>query len=121
MIFQKEGMRSLPLSEKVRIEIYIPDRMDKPVYRQLLHQLNDEFTIGFGGCTVIHGLIGSYSSQSGTIIPDRVDMLFIDLAYPLDEHFDRISQYCDNLRLAIFNALNEEAILITVSKLYWSI
>lgn len=49
----------LPLSEKARIEVYLPD-LPARAYRELLDALNREFTYTFGGCSILQGLAGSY-------------------------------------------------------------
>ena len=40
----------MPLSEKVRIEIFIPDLPD-PIYGNILEQLGNELTYAYGGST----------------------------------------------------------------------
>ena len=40
----------MPLSEKARIEVYLPDALH-PAYAELLEVLDREFTCTFGGCT----------------------------------------------------------------------
>jgi hypothetical protein len=54
----------LPLSEKARVEVYLPD-LPRAAYQDLLGVLEQEFTYTFGGCTIISGLDGSYLSQAG--------------------------------------------------------
>jgi hypothetical protein len=54
----------LPLSEKARVEVYLPD-LPKQAYQNLLEALEQEFTYTFGGATIIRGLDGSYLSQAG--------------------------------------------------------
>jgi hypothetical protein len=53
----------LPLSEKARIEVYLPD-LPKPAYEDLLESLDQEFTYTFGGCTIVRRLDGSYLRDS---------------------------------------------------------
>lgn len=57
----------MPLSEKARIEIYVPD-LSIGAYPRLLDELDREFTYTFGGCTIIRGLDGSYLSRLGVKI-----------------------------------------------------
>ena len=109
----------MPLFEKVRIEIYLPDLPYKPAYQRLLNELNQELAIGFGGCSVIR-IDGSYRSQTGVIIADRVNLLYTDISYSLEQHFEMVSRYTDSLREAASTALNEEAIIVAVYKIYWS-
>ena len=103
----------MPLSEKVRVEVFIPDLPD-PVYKRILERLGDELTYAFGGCTVQPAL-GKYRSASGLIIPDRVNVLFTDA--PLHPSEDRrvIERYARGLHEAVAQALGEEeAVLIAV-------
>jgi hypothetical protein len=62
----------LPLSEKVRIELFIPDLPD-PIYSSILDRLGDELSYAFGGCTVVPAL-GKYRSQSGLILQDKINI-----------------------------------------------
>jgi hypothetical protein len=107
----------LPLSEKARIEVYLPD-LPRAAYQDLLGELAREFTYTFGGCTIVLGLNGSYLSQSGSQIQDRVNLIYTDTPYAFEENFEIISSYADKLRMATFTALEEESILITVAKVY---
>jgi hypothetical protein len=52
----------LPLSERARVEVYLPD-LPSAAYQELLERLELEFTYSFGGCTLIRGLSGSYSAR----------------------------------------------------------
>ncbi len=64
----------MPLSEKARIEVYLPD-LPQAAYLDLLNTLAQEFTYTFGGCTIIRGLDGSYLSRAGTQIQDRINLI----------------------------------------------
>ena len=64
----------MPLSEKVRIELFIPDLPD-PIYGRLVEELGDELSYAFGGCTVT-STQGKYRSTSGFILPDKINILF---------------------------------------------
>ena len=77
-----------------------------------------EFTYTFGGCTIICGLDGSYLSQAGLPIQDRINLIYTDTPYTFEENFEIISMYADKLKDAAFAALEEEAILIAVVKVY---
>jgi len=107
----------LPLFEKARIEVYLPD-LPRAAYQDLLNALAREFTYTFGGCTIIRGLDGSYLSQSGLQIQDRVNLIYTDTPYMFEENFGIISTYADKLRVAALSALEEEAILVAISKVY---
>jgi hypothetical protein len=117
--FRSERSVSLPLSEKARVEVYLPD-LPKQAYQNLLEALEEEFTYTFGGSTTIHGLDGNYLSHAGLPIRDRVNLIYTDTPFSLEEHFARLSTYTDELRKAAFEALAEEAILVVVLKVYHS-
>jgi hypothetical protein len=107
----------LPLSEKARIEVYLPD-LPRAAYLDLLSALTQEFTYTFGGCTIIRGLNGSYLSQAGLPIQDRINLIYTDTPYTFEENFEIVSDYADRLKAAAFTALEEEAILVVVSQVY---
>jgi hypothetical protein len=103
----------LPLSEKARIEVYLPD-VPRPEYQDLLGALEQEFTYTFGGCTTVRGLEGNYLSRLGLRTRDRINLVYTDTPFGFEVHFDLVSRYADELREAAFEALDEEAVLIVV-------
>jgi hypothetical protein len=107
----------LPLSERARVEVYLPD-LPRASYQDLLATLTREFTYTFGGCTTIWGLDGSYLSQAGLHIQDRISLVYTDTPYAFEENFEIISLYADKLKAAAFAALEEDAILVVVMKAY---
>jgi hypothetical protein len=107
----------LPLSEKARVEVYLPD-LPRAAYQELLNELAQEFTYTFGGCTIIRGLDGSYLSQAGLQIQDRINLIYTDTPYAFEENFEIVSAYADKLKAAVDSALEEEAVLIAVAKIY---
>jgi hypothetical protein len=107
----------LPLSEKARIEVYVPD-LPQQTYQNLLNALAQEFTYTFGGATLIRGLDGHYLSRLGLQMQDRVHLLYTDTPFAFEENFASISRYTDALREAAFEALEEEAILVVALKVY---
>jgi hypothetical protein len=101
----------LPLSEKVRVELFIPDLPD-PIYFNLLERLGDELSYAFGGCTVVPAS-GKYRSESGLILPDKINILFTDTAFDWVKDQEVIGRYAAELQDAVRRALkNEEAILV---------
>lgn len=104
----------MPLSEKLRIEVFLPDNPN-PSYKALLLALQEEFTESFGGCTVISNLEGQYRSpQQGTTILDRIQLLFVDTNLTRALHQDALEDYLQQLHQTAADALEEEAILISV-------
>jgi hypothetical protein len=76
----------LPLSEKARVEVYLPDS-PRAAYRDLLNALTQEFTYTFGGCTIIRGLDGSYLSQAVSPVQDHINLIYTDTPYPYCRKF----------------------------------
>ena len=107
----------MPLFEKARIEVYIPD-LPQQTSQHLLDALAQEFTYTFGGSTIIRGLDGSYLFRLGLRMQDRVHLIYTDTPFAFEEDFESISRYTDALRDAALEALAEEAILIVVLKVY---
>jgi hypothetical protein len=107
----------LPLSEKARALVYLPD-LPPPAYQDLLEALDQEFTYTFGGCTIIRGLDGSYLSRFGLKIRDRINLLYADTPFAFEDNFAKLSRYADELRDAAFLALEEETVLVAVLKVY---
>ncbi len=97
--------------------MYLPD-LPRAAYQDLLRALTQEFTYTFSGCTIVRGLDGSYLSQAGLPIQDRINLIYTDTSYTFEENFEIVSAYADKLKAAAFAALEEEAILIAVSQVY---
>jgi hypothetical protein len=109
----------LPLSEKARVEVYVPD-LPKPSYQNLLVTLEQEFTYTFGGCTVVRGLHGSYLSKGGFPTADRISVIYTDASIRFEPNLAALSRFTDKVRQAAFQALEEEAILVVVLRVYHS-
>ena len=107
----------MPLSERARIEVYLPD-LPRQAYRDLLDALEQEFSYTFGGCTTIRGLDGSYLAVAGAVIRDRINLLYTDAPFTFDENLAAISRSADELRNAAIEALDEEAELVVVSQVF---
>jgi hypothetical protein len=107
----------LPLLERARVEVYLPD-LPRAAYRNLLDELTQEFTYTFGGCTINHGLDGSYLSEAGSPIQDRINLIYTDTPYSFAENFETISTYANKLKAAVDRGLEEETVLIAVLRVY---
>ena len=110
----------MPLLERVRIEVYLPDVLSFE-YQHLLEFLEEELTYTFGGTTIVRGLEGSYLSESGKRIPDRINLLYSDAPLALSTEFVSIAAYVRELKSAVLEALPEEAVLISVEQVYHAI
>jgi len=107
----------LPLSEKVRIEIFIPDLPD-PIYDRILEEFSDELSYAFGGCSITSSS-GKYRSTSGVILPDKIHILFTDTPFEWEKDRALLTQYAEELHDIIQRTLEgEEAILITAHPIY---
>lgn len=109
----------MPLSEKARIEVYIPD-LPVVAYYRLLEGLEAEFTYNFGGCTLQRGLDGNYLSELEEPVQDRVTLLYTDTPYSFSDNLSLLSDFADKLRERTARALQEETILIVVMPVYHS-
>ena len=83
----------MPLLEKARIEVYLPDVPRKPAYRDLLVALQQEFTHSFGGCTLTGDLEGAYVFGSGQIERDHIRVLYTDADFAFSASFDLLGDY----------------------------
>ena len=110
----------MPLLERVRVEVYVPD-LPADAYRNLLLSFEEEFTYAFGGCTIVRGLDGNYLSQSGAKTPDRINLIYTDLPLALSTNFESVARYADELKQVAVEALAEEAILVAVTQIYHAV
>ena len=101
----------MPLSARVRVEVFLPD-LPSPAYHDLLDSLKEEFTHSFGGCTVMSGLAGTYLSHLGITVEDRINILFSDLPLELPTDQVVLEEYVEYVEQAVFKALDEEAVLV---------
>jgi len=107
----------LPLSAKARIEVYLPDHLSLSS-QELLITFNQEFTYTFGGATLLRGLDGSYLAQTGQTMRDRINLLYTDTPFSLEDNADEVSAYMAKLRQAVLDALQEEAVLVVALPVY---
>jgi len=110
----------LPLLERARVEVYVPD-LPADAYRNLLLSFEDEFTYAFGGCTIVRGLDGSYLSHAGVKTPDRINLIYTDLPLALSTNFETAARYADELKQAAVEVLIEEIVLVTVTQVYHAV
>ena len=110
----------MPLLERARVEVYVPD-LPTSSYRSLLLSFEEEFTYAFGGCTIACGLDGSYLSRDGTKTSDRINLVYTDLPVALSTNFDKAARYADELKNAATEVLKEESVFVTVSQIYHSL
>jgi hypothetical protein len=107
----------LPLLERTRVEVYLPD-LPSSQYQNLLGSFEEELTYAFGGTSVVRGLEGSYLSESGQRIPDQINLLYSDIPLALSTDFASVAAYVRELKKAATEALAEEAVLISVEQVY---
>ena len=103
----------MPLSEKVRIEIFIPDPPDV-AYRDLLEELGVELSYASGGCTEVPAS-GKYRSLDGSLFSVEVNILFSDAPLLWEQDRLALGHYVDWVRRAAQSALEkEEVVLVSV-------
>lgn len=107
----------MPLLERTRVEIYLPDLLS-PEYQSLLRSLEEEFTYTFGGASILRGIEDRYLSTSDELIPDRINPLYSDAPLALSLDFASIAAYVRELKRAAMEGLSEETILISVEQAY---
>jgi hypothetical protein len=86
--------------------VYLPD-LPSSEYENLLRSLEEEFTYAFGGASIVRGLEGSYLSESGERIPDRINIVYSDLPVALSTNFEIIAAYVGELKKVSMEALSE--------------
>ena len=98
---------------KIRVEVYVPIRYE-PAYQDTLTWLIEEFTELRGGCTVNENVGGYYLSQTGTVVNDRVSIVYSDFPMNWDKQVDQseVLNYCATLQGFLLDNLWEEEILI---------
>ena len=107
----------MPLLEQARVEVYLPD-LPSSAYGSLLRSFEEEFTYAFGGASIVRGIEGSYLSNSGDLIPDRINIVYSDLPLAFSTNFESIAVYVGELKKVALELLSEEAVLITVEQVY---
>jgi hypothetical protein len=65
-------------------------------------------------------LDGNYLSAAGSVMRDRVNLLYTDTPFSFETNFATLSAHTDKLRLAALNALEEEVILVVVYPVFHS-
>ncbi|HKR58798.1 MAG TPA: hypothetical protein VJS64_03620, partial [Pyrinomonadaceae bacterium] len=100
----------MPLLERVRVEVYLPD-LPLSEYQNLLRSFQEEFTYAFGGCSIVRGLEGSYLSVAGDQIPDRINLLYSDAPLALSTNAKSVAAYVGELKRVAMAVLSEESVL----------
>jgi len=107
----------LPLLERVRVGVYLPDP-HVAEYNELLRRFEQELTHAFGGCTVLRGLEGNYLSRIGDRVVDRINLIYSDIPLLLSLDFALVTRYTDALKRTVTEALTEEEVMVTVAQIY---
>ena len=53
-------------------------------------------------------------------LQDRINLIYTDTPFGFEAAFEKLSRYAGELRSAALDALEEEAVLVTVLKVYHS-
>ena len=107
----------MPLLERLRVEVYIPD-LPSVEYQNLLNSFEAEFTYAFGGSSVLRGLEGCYLSKRGERIWDRINLIYCDSPLALSTNAASVTAYVGELKRAAMEALAEETVLVSVHQVY---
>lgn len=107
----------MPLLERVRVEVYIPDP-HRAEYDNLLRSLEREFTYAFGGCTLVRGLDGNYLSHFGERSLDSINLIYADVPLALSIEFALIAAYMGEVKRAATEALSEQVVMVAVEQIY---
>ena len=107
----------MPLLERVRVEVYLPDP-HRTEYDNLLRLLEREFTYAFGGCTIVRGLEGDYLSNYGERSLDLINLIYTDVPLALSVDFTSVAAYVRELKHAATEALTEEVVMVAVEQIY---
>ena len=103
------------LEKRTRVEIFLPIRADSAEYKIVAEWLAEEMAYARGGSTLTTPFTGLYSSvtQPG-IVRDEVQVLFCDFDLDADnlDHSTELTNYLNEIRLLLTEALNEEEIWI---------
>ena len=110
----------MPLLERVRVEVYIPDP-HVTEYDNLLRSFETEFTYAFGGCTIVRGLEGNYLSRVGVRIFDQINLIYSDAPLSLSLKSTLVAAYVEGLRRVATEALKEEAVMVVVAQTYHAV
>ena len=90
-----------------------------PAYTNTLDWIIEEFTIGFGGCTVIENIPGYYQDTLGRVIDDRVSIVYTDTPLSLLDQYPALMSYTEHLKIFLTASLfSEEAVFIAVVPVY---
>ncbi len=89
----------MPLFERTRIEIFIPESLLLE-YGNLLHEFQLELAFTFGGCSTLSSVEGYYVAEHGQLMRDTINLLFVDIPLSLSGDYDIVSSYCEELRRA---------------------
>lgn len=110
----------MPLLERVRVEVYIPDP-HVTEYDNLLRSFETEFTYAFGGCTIVRGLEGNYLTQVGDRTFDQINLIYSDVPLALSLKAALVAAYVEDLRRVATDALKEEKVMVAVAQIYHSV
>ena len=105
----------MPLEKRTRVEIFIPVRADAADYQTITEWLAEELAYARGGSTLTTPFTGLYTSTTqAQLVRDAVHVLFCDFALDADDEEQRaeLTNYLNELRLLLMEALREEEVWI---------
>ncbi len=105
----------MPVEKRTRVEIFLPVRSDAADYQTITDWLAEELAYARGGSTLTMPFTGLYTSTTRTdIIRDDIQVLFCDFDLDAENpnHCAELTNYLDELRALMMEALNEEEVWI---------
>jgi len=105
----------VPLEKRARVEIFIPIRSDAADYQTITEWVAEELAYARGGSTLTTPFTGLYTSTTQThLVRDAVHVLFCDFDLDVDNEEQRaeLTNYLNEIRLLLMEALSEEEIWI---------
>ena len=108
----------MPLSERARIEIYLPSGA---AYGRLQTIFERELLYTFGGCTVVPETKGSYVSAEGVRETEGINLVYADAPFALEGNLEKLAAYTEQLKAVALEVTSEETILIVVHRIYHSV
>ena len=105
----------MPLEKRTRVEIFLPIRSDSADYQTITEWLAEELAYARGGSTLTTPFTGLYTSTTqADLVRDAVHVLFCDFDLDADNqsHCVELTNYLNELRLLLMEALHEEEVWI---------
>ncbi len=105
----------MPTEKRTRVEIFIPIRSDSADYQIVTEWVAEELAYARGGSTLTTPFTGLYTSTTQAhLVRDAIHVLFCDFDLDIehDEQRAELTNYLNEIRLLLMEALSEEEVWI---------